>query len=58
MSVDLSNEIDYISLGKRQICSYLKYHIQDGSQQGRVCCTFSALTFDWHREQCLNLAVR
>ena len=25
-----------ISLGKRQISSYLKYHIQDGSQQGHM----------------------
>ena len=36
MSADLSDEIDYISSGKRQICSYLKYHIQAGSQQGHV----------------------
>ena len=32
-----SDEIDYISSGKRQISSYLKYHIQDASQQGHVC---------------------
>ena len=32
----LSDEIDYISSGKRQISSYLTYHIQDGSQQGHV----------------------
>ena len=31
-----SDESDYISSGKRQISSYLKYHIQDGSQQGHV----------------------
>ena len=35
-TVDLSDEIDYISSGKRQISSYLKYHIQDGSQQSHV----------------------
>ena len=35
-TVDLSDEIDYISLGKRQISSYLKYHIQDGSQQSHL----------------------
>ena len=37
--VDLSDEIDYISSGKRQISSYHKYHTQDGSQQGHMLVT-------------------
>ena len=38
-----SDESDYISSGKRQISSYLKYDIQDGSQGHVLVARFPLL---------------